>query len=162
MSRKRYALLMIYALCFAIVFLAGRGWQNHRIREWDAAATQVCALLCGHDFDGVEMDVAGKKIALYERVAQDPFASVLTRRSVATVACTAGEMEIVQNFRDIRSFQGGIFFAVQIDWDGEWTGVYISSEDLPAALVEYAMPLKRRGHYWLRAVSDAVLHEEMA
>ena len=118
MSRKRCALLMIYALCFAIVFLAGRGWQNHRIREWDAAATQVCALLCGHDFDGVEMDVAGKKIALYERVAQDPFASVLTRRSVATVACTAGEMEIVQNFRDIRSFQGGNFLcgADRLGW----------------------------------------------
>ena len=91
----------------------------------------ICAAetLEGYEFDGAER-LSDGRWRLYRR---EPGAMGTRRVTVAVLRLPEGAATVAEHFRDMRSLRGGVFFATDLSWDTEWSGVYVAAsidEDL--------------------------------
>ena len=128
--RKRRALFLL-PLVLVCLF-----WHFHEAKErtrlLDAGVpAAICAAetLEGYEFDGVER-LSDGRWRLYRR---EPGAVGSRRVTVAVLRLPEGATAVAEHFRGMRPLRGGVFFATDISWDTEWSGVYVAAsidEDL--------------------------------
>lgn len=155
-SKHRLLLLVVLIVCIGAWYFSGRFYME----KADDAATLLFDKFAVFEFDGIERDDKNHEAVLYE-YDESSSSSLVEKRTVAVIPLTFDETEALHKFKNVMAYRGGLFFATEINWNGEWSGIYINPSTVPEVLREYIKDFSnlraKCGHYWLELVPDYIL-----
>ena len=130
--RKRRAVFLLPLVLVCLFWHFHEAGERARLLDAGVPAA-ICAAetLEGYEFGGVER-LSDGRWRLYRR---EPGAMGSRRVTVAVLRLPEGAASVAECFCGMRSLRGGVFFATDLSWDTEWSGVYVAAsidEDLRA------------------------------
>ena len=156
MKQRKPGILGVVLFLLATV-LAIHGWHSEYIRmpELAESAQKFYFLLAGYEFDGIDFDKENAELILYQYLPDEPDGSVLSEVEVMRLLLP----EELNHFPFVsaRSLDSGIFLAISISWNGEWTGVYVSNSSVPDRLHPYIKKTLDSNAWYLEMVPDHIL-----
>lgn len=160
MKKKiRSTLGVAFVILICIVGVFETSFKQARIQTAYKAAQFLREVLLNYDFDGVSVDEQIGIITLYTYVKESDSRSILNKKEVASIELDVDQLSAVDAFKNVRCFCNGLFFATEIGWDGEWSGVYLSTSEVLSDYEEYVVKEMGNGAYWLCDVPDNVLRK---
>lgn len=157
---KRKIGIIVKSLCLVAVctvaFMSERGyfqWSD----QMGPAAERLYSILVGFEFDGIEVHKSENRLSLYKYVVEED-SSARTRKEVASLSVDDASIQDAQLFRNIMDYCGGIFFATDLNWDGEWSGLCLYPSDPSLLPSQYVSFSKDDCAYWLSGIPDSVVN----
>ena len=145
---------LVVLICICGVLL--ESWKQGKAHaEW-VAAERLYPVLAGRDFEAVELDEAGKRIFLYCYRKKEN-SSARERTLVESIPIDESLIPDVRRFKGIKAVCGGVFFANDITWDGEWSGLCFYPENLDGIPADNILATDTAGVYSFNAVPKHLL-----
>ena len=151
------AVRVVCAALICALALAAHCRSSEYRKAVPPAAERLYPLLAGYDFDGIEVYEAENRISLCRYAAENEHSSVRVRREVASVPVDAAAVKDARLFRDVMAYCGGVFFATDLNWNGEWSGLCLYPSDPSRIPLRYVSRSAGNQAYWLEDIPDSVL-----
>lgn len=141
-------------LLAVLILMVGLFWhlyENYYEYDAELKAKRLSQRLMLHNFDAIEVDTSSSAIMFYKHAPISNSSSLLSYELIATIYEEPSVIDDFLTFRNIRRIGEGLLFATHINWDGEWSGIFITWEEIPDNLENYVTQ-GEDGVYWLREV----------
>ena len=123
-------------------------YENYYEYDAELKAKRLSQRLMLYNFDAIEVDTSSLAIMFYKHAPISNSSSLLSYELIAMIYEEPSVIDDFQTFRNIRRIGEGLLFATHINWDGEWSGIFITCEEIPDNLENYVTQ-GEDGVYWL-------------
>lgn len=138
-KKKCSALGVAFVVLICIVGIFETSFNQVHIKTAYKAAQSLYEVLLDYDFDGVSINEQTGIVTLYRYEKESNSQSILNEKEVALIELDADQLNYVDALKNARRFFNGIFFATEIGWDGEWSGIYLSTSEVFSDVEEYVV-----------------------
>ena len=149
-------------LCAVIICVAGIIGQQWHLSDRDrtrSAAESLYPTLAGFGFDEIDVLESEKQILLRKHKVWNAHSSLLVREEAASISVDDAAIKNAQRFKNIMKYCGGVFFATDLTWNGDWSGICLYPSDPSLIPGQYILHCEGEHIYWLSKIPHTVINE---
>ena len=148
----------ICATIICVIAIVAHYRSSSYLKAVVPSAERLYPLLVGYDFEGIEIYESENRLSLYRYATENEHSSIRIRKEVASIPVDAEVMKDIQLFKDVMKYSGGVFFATDLNWNGEWSGLCFYPSDPLLIPDRYILRSTGNQIYLLSNIPDSVIH----
>lgn len=157
-EKTRVIIAGIFFIVFCAIELVGQQWNLREAEKIVGAAERLYPLFVGIDFEGIEIDESENRLSLYKYANESEKSSMLVRKEVASLSVDDDSIRDARLFKNIMDCCGGVFFATDLNWNGEWSGLCLYPSEPSLLPGQYISRSENEYAYWLSEIPDSVVN----
>lgn len=149
-------------LCVVIIGTAGIIGSQWHLSDRDrtrSAAESLYPTLAGFEFDEIDVLESEKRILLYKHKVENADSSLFVREETASISVDDVAIKNAQRFKNIMKYCGGVFFATDLTWNGDWSGICLYPSDPSLIPSQYISHCEGEHMYWLLKIPHTAINE---
>lgn len=157
-KRTRAIMGGIFVIILCTIGFVIHQWNLRKAEKIVTAAERLYPLLADADFDGIEIYESENRISLYKYIKKSEQSSVLVRKEIASLSLDDASIQDAQLFKNIMDYCGGIFFATNLNWNAEWSGLCLYPSDPSLLPSQYISHNENEYAYWLSDIPNSIVN----
>lgn len=159
-KKTRVIIGSFFLIIFCAIGLAVKQYDLQKVEKIVAATERLYPLFSDVDvdFDGIEIYESESYFSLYKYAEESEQSNVRVRKEVASLSVDDASIQDAQLFKDIMSYCGGVFFATDLNWNTEWSGLCLYPSDPSLLPNQYISHKENEYAYWLSNIPNSVVN----